>query len=55
MVAGLTDHVWTVDELLWTLVSTGLVNDMPSVAELVSRITSDAEMIILERLSELSR
>ena len=39
----------------WAGVSTGLVNDIPSVAELVSRIASDAEKIILERLSGLSR
>jgi len=55
MVAGLTDHIWTVKELLWTGVSTGLANDIPSVAELVPRITSDAEKIILQRLSGLSR
>jgi len=39
----------------WAGVSTGLVNDIPSVAELVSRIASDVEKIILERLSGLSR
>ena len=38
----------------WAGVSTGLVNDIHSVAELVSRIASDAEMIIHECLSGLS-
>jgi nitronate monooxygenase len=39
----------------WAGVSTGLVYDIPSVAELVSRIVSDAEKIINERLRGLSQ
>jgi len=39
----------------WAGVSSGLVNDIPSAAELAPRIASDAEKIILERLSGLSR
>jgi hypothetical protein len=34
----------------WAGVSIGLVNDIPSVAELVPRITSDAEKSIFEHL-----
>jgi nitronate monooxygenase len=39
----------------WAGVSTGLVNDILSVVELVSRIASDVEKIIHEYLSGLSR
>lgn len=42
------------DGIWWVGVFTGLVDDIPSVAELVSRIASEAEKIIHERLSELS-
>jgi nitronate monooxygenase len=39
----------------WAGVSSGLIYDIPTVAELVSRIVSDAETIINERLRGLSR
>jgi nitronate monooxygenase len=39
----------------WAGVSTGLIYDIPTVAELVSRIASDAEKIINERLRGLSQ
>lgn len=37
--------------IFWAGVSSGLVYDIPTVAELVSRIISDAEQIILDRLT----
>ncbi len=39
----------------WAGISTGLIYDIPTVAELVSRIVSDAEKIINERLRKLSQ
>jgi len=39
----------------WAGISSGLIYDIPTVAELVSRIVSDAETIINERLRGLSR
>ena len=39
----------------WAGVSSGLIYDIPTVAELVSRIVSDAEKIINERLRKLSQ
>jgi len=39
----------------WAGISTGLIYDIPTVAELVSRIVSDAEKIINERLRRLSQ
>jgi len=39
----------------WAGISTGLIHDIPSVAELVSRIVSEAEEIIEQRLPGLSR
>jgi len=39
----------------WAGVSSGLVYDIPTVAELVSRIISDADKIINDRLRGLSR
>ena len=39
----------------WAGVSTGLIYDIPTVAELVSRIVSDAEKIINHRLRGLSQ
>ncbi len=38
----------------WAGISTGLIHDIPTVAELVSRIMSEAEEIINERLPALS-
>ena len=47
---GDMDHgIW------WAGISTGLIHDIPTVAELVSRIVSDAEEIIQQRLPGLTR
>ena len=53
--ANLSQEIMTKAKAFGAGVSTGLVNDIPSVAELVSRIASDAEKIIQERISGLSR
>ena len=39
----------------WSGISQGLINDIPTVAELVSRMVSEAEHIIKERLAGLSK
>lgn len=47
---GDMDHgIW------WAGISTGLIHDIPTVAELVSRIVADAEEIIQRRLPGLTR
>jgi nitronate monooxygenase len=39
----------------WAGISAGLIHDVPTVAELISRIVSDAERIIHERLPALTQ